>query len=305
MARSSPRPWGAGVLLAAGMAVAFGGVADARPSQRLAQVEQKSDDDEPGAQTTNGDAPSGPARSAGAPPPAAAAPTVKKKKPSEVQYGVGLHLRAIFVHPWFLSLWLDASTPLNSAALGAEFVRRKGQLDIVGSIDYGFYSPKDGNYLGKGKDPALETDRIDFRGLGLLSFSVHFFYHHPITDWMSFVWGGGVGFGVVFGSIWRASNDPARCGTIAQARDESKCFPKGMNPDDPDEYFSRFPDDNNTTEDTPQNPRPFKEDSVWPVVPLVHLMVGLDFKINEHFGVRVDTGFRNAFYLGATGHYFF
>ena len=41
------------------------------------------------------------------------------------------------------------------------------------------------------------------------------------------------------------------------------------------------------------------------MIPIVHLLVGVNFKINEQFSVRVDGGFHDAFYFGAAGHYFF
>ena len=57
--------------------------------------------------------------------------------------------------------------------------------------------------------------------------------------------------------------------------------------------------------ETASNPHLYREDGVWPVVPIVHLLVGVNFKISDEFSVRVDGGFHDAFYVGATGHYFF
>lgn len=235
--------------------------------------------------------------------PASATPVVTK--PVEHKFGVGLHIRAMFIHPWLLGLFFDQSTPLNSMAFGGEFIYRRGTLDIIGSIDFGFYSPKDGNYLENGKSPATEVDYIQFDGLNVLAFSVHFIKHHEILPWMSFIWGGGVGIGIVLGNIYRVSAGKG-CDSET-AGDESRCMPNSntWDPNNPNRWLNDPNNQGKESDDSPTNPKRWKEDGVWPVVPIVHLLVGLDFKISDQFGVRVDGGFRNAFYVGATGNYFF
>ena len=109
----------------------------------------------------------------------------KKIRPA-VEYGIGLQLRGIFVPEWFLGMFLDASTGLSSMSLGGEFIRRKGNFDIVASINFGFLSPDDGNYLGKGERPQDETDYMQFRNLNLLAFDIAFIGHHHFNNWLSF-----------------------------------------------------------------------------------------------------------------------
>ncbi len=229
------------------------------------------------------------------PGPVAAAPATK--------FGVGLHIRASFIHPWLLGLFFDESTPLNSMAFGGEFIYRRGTFDIIGSIDFGFYSPKDGNYLENNKNPANEVDYIQFDGLNVLAFGVLFVKHHEILPWMSFIWGGGVGLGIVLGNIYRVSAGQG-CDSET-AGDESRCRVIGMDPNNPDPWLNDPQHQGTEDQDSPNSPRRWKETGVPPVVPVVHLLVGLDFKISDQFGVRVDGGFRNAFYFGATGNYFF
>ena len=232
--------------------------------------------------------------------PAGGPPTVAKKASAKVQYGIGLHVRAIFVHQWLLNLFLDESTNLNSVAFGGEFIRRKGNFDLIASVDFGFYSPANGNYLGNGKNPAVDTDYIDFRGLNVLSFSVHFIWHHYFTNWLSLVWGAGVGLGIVLGEIWRISNQGC---TVDNAGDENTCYPRSLgSPKSPEQWAEKCTKEGS---DSVANPCFYKEDDVWPVVPMIHLLIGLNFKISEQFSVRLDGGFRNAFYIGTTGHYFF
>lgn len=235
--------------------------------------------------------------------PTSATPVVAK--PAEHKFGIGLHIRAMFIHPWLLGLFFDQSTPLNSMGFGGEFIYRRGTLDIIGSIDFGFYSPKDGNFLENGKNPATEVDYISFDGLNVLAFSVHFIKHHEILPWMSFIWGGGVGIGIVLGNIFRVSAGKG-CDSET-AGDESRCMPNSptWDPKSPGRWLNDPANQGKESDDGPNTPKRWKEDGVWPVVPIVHLLVGLDFKISDQFGVRIDGGFRNAFYVGATGNYFF
>ena len=266
---------------------------------------QSSGTDEPGQAATSADEPgASPPSEPTQPVPASTPMPDKGAKPAKdtvVRYGAGFHIRGIFVPTWFLNLFLDASTPLNSVAVGGEFVRRKGNFDLIASMDFGFYSPRDGNYLGKGDDPQTETDYVQFRDLNLLAFNVHFIWHYPIVPWVSFVYGAGVGFGIVLGDIFRISNDPERCNQD-NVEDIDQCYPKGMDPARRDEFLAQ---NTGTGSDSPDDPHLFKEDDVWPVVPVVHLLVGFNFKISDQFAVRLDGGFRNAFYVGATSHYFF
>jgi hypothetical protein len=256
------------------------------------------------------------ASGAGEPPspvkPVAAVAKVAEKR----QFGLGFSIRSIFIHKWLMSAFLKESTPVNSAAFGGEFIYRKGTFDIIASIEFGLYSPEDGNYLGKDKNPATDVDYIQFDNFNILSFGVHFIKHHPILPWVSFIWGGGVGLGVVLGNIYRVSAGKG-C-DASTAGNEGQCYPIGnWDPKNPDAWLNdpaNWGRDGDSCADAEKgqgncddynNPKRFKEEDVWPVVPLVHLLVGFDFKITDSFGVRVDGGFRNSFYIGAAGHYFF
>ena len=251
----------------------------------------------------SGDEPAaGPKNTANEPAKPVVAVTSPEQTEPQTQYGVGFHIRAIFVPSWLLNLFLDASTPLNSVALGGEFVRRKGDFDIIGSIDFGFYSPQDGNYLSKGGDPTTDTDYVHFDDLNAFSLAVHFIKHEQILPWMSFVWGGGVGISFVLGNIYRASNSGCTSDNVS---DTSQCKPLGMDPNDPMAWINDPANRGEEADDSPENPKLYRETGVPPVLPLIHLLVGFNFRINDSFSVRVDGGFRNAFYAGATGHYFF
>ena len=242
-------------------------------------------------------------------PPPPPTPVIKKQTTPSALWGIGLHMRAMFLHPWFFNaVATQASTPLNAMAFGAEAIRRKGDFDIAFSIDFGLYGPEDGNWLGKGESPERKTDYVVFSNFNMLTFGAHFVWHAEIAKWVSFVYGAGVGVSIVLGDLLRISNDPARC-VKENAGNENLCFPKGVDPnawqgasaasrDRQAKALGSGPDD-------PDNPHQFKSDAVPPVLPMLHLLVGFDFKLSDVVSLRVDGGFRNAFYLGATGYYFF
>jgi hypothetical protein len=239
------------------------------------------------------------------------AATVVAKPKGGASYGVGFQVRGIFVPAGFLEAFLAKATSLNSASIGAEIVRHKGNFDLVGSINFGFYSPQDGNYLGKGEPIASKTDYVQFRNLNLLAFDVAFIWHHDFNRWLSLVYGAGLGFGIVLGDVYRISNYDGNC-TPENLSDFSRCNP--VSPDlahtldewnrSRDAWLAKY-GKAQSGGDSSLNPHLYREEGVWPVVPVVHLLVGVNFKISDQFSVRVDGGFHNAFYVGATGHYFF
>lgn len=243
------------------------------------------------------------------PPPGATSPAAALARSDSATYGAGFQLRGIFVPTWFLDMFLDASTGLSSVGLGAEFIRRKGNLDIVGGLNFGFYSPPDGNYLGNGKSPAVETDYVDFRDLNVLALDVTFIWHHYFTPWLSMVYGAGLGMGFVLGDVYRISTYQGNC-TADNIGDLSRCNPVPPGDQASLDKWNRSRDQwladarKCSSGDSPASPCLFREDDVWPVVPVVHLLIGVNFKITEEISVRVDGGFHNAFFVGASGQYF-
>jgi hypothetical protein len=287
-----------------------GGATPAAPAAPVKSDEPGAKTGEPGAAKTDepGGAKAGEPGAAATAVPAEEPPPVVKKVNKEVSYGAGFQFRGVFVP--FLGLFLDAHTDLASVALGGEFIRRKGNMDIVASVNFGFYSPPDGNYLGGGNPPSVDTDYIQFRDLNVLSFDVAFIWHHHFNSWVSLVYGAGLGIGVVLGDIFRISTFQGKC-NHENVDNIDECNPVNPNDaaglakwkDNPDAWLAD--QQACTGGDDPLNPCQFREEDVWPVIPVLHLLIGVNFKINEQFSVRVDGGFHNAFYVGAATHYFF
>jgi hypothetical protein len=214
-------------------------------------------------------------------------------------YGVALRGRWISVPSWTLDLFTKANVPLSSYHVGAEFFRRKGDYDLVLGLSYQNMSPPDGNWLGRGKDASIDTDFVQFRDLAIISFDVGFVWHQAFTEWAGMHYGGGVGLGVVTGKILRTSS--AGC-TDDNIGNLAQCHP---NVDPFTEAGLQRTEGGGA--DTPSSPHRFKEGSVPSVVPVLNIILGVDFKIPTIPGVevRIDGGFFDAFFLGGAVGYVF
>jgi hypothetical protein len=208
-------------------------------------------------------------------------------KGNKRQWGVGARLRYVFVPEGVLNLFLDHSTSMNSVGFGAEIVGRKGDTDIVFGIEYDGASPENGLYQDKGDDPsncaAVDPgncpDYTEFDGLGMIGIDASFIWHAKLSSRVQLRYGGGLGIGIVTGSIYQTKracpagttiddlDDPNACSDVIEARKES--------------------------EDVP------------PVVPIINALLGARFLISENLSLNVETGFRDVFYLGMGTDYIF
>lgn len=196
------------------------------------------------------------------------------------QFGVGARVRYIFMPTSVLNLFLDHSTPLSSFGVGAEVVRRKGNFDVVFGIEYDGVSPEDGLYLEQGDNPSTPgeyPDYVEFDGLALLGFDASFIWHADIASKVQFRYGGGIGVGLVLGDVKQYDVVCPPGTTVDQLDDESQCAGRVFD----------------------------KNADVPPVVPIVNVVLGFRFKVNEQLTVNLDGGFRNVFYFGLGTDYIF
>jgi hypothetical protein len=57
--------------------------------------------------------------------------------------------------------------------------------------------------------------------------------------------------------------------------------------------------------DSAATPHRFVDDNVPPVIPIVNLLLGAVFQVHPKARIRVEGGFRNAFFFGAGSEYQF
>jgi hypothetical protein len=233
-------------------------------------------------------------------PPLAGALAATADRAPNVSYGAGLRLRWVSVPKWMLNWFTKENVPLSSYAVAGEFYRRKGEFDFIVSIGYQNMSPRDGNWLGKGHDPSFDTDYVQFKGLGLVGIDASFVWHTFINDWFGLHYGAGIGIGIVTGHMLRTSNGSALCAT--NPGDYTKCYPVIFEPqgcpasgcsDAALKARGDGPDD-------PANPHRFTDPNVPPALPIVNVLVGVDFRLPRVRGweAKIEGGFYDAFFLG-------
>ena len=252
--------------------------------------------------------------------------------------------RGVFIPSGLMGLGLQQSQPLQSGGFGLSYIYRTGTLDIVTSLDYAFLSPPDGNFLGNGKDAAIDTHYTQFRDLTSLSLDVSFFWVKDINKYLAFQIGGGVGLGLLMGDVIVVNNASAGCSSQT-AGDASTCHPVvtpanytrvgnpvptwtdangtvqplagPLLPSDPD--FSRKLDGlaasqqtcksmdvgKSDCRDTADHPYAHKAPEKPPVLPILHFEIGLKIKAHRHFNINISGGFKNGLVIGGGPEYVF
>jgi hypothetical protein len=233
-----------------------------------------------------------------------AAESAQEPGAAEVRYGVGVRMpRWVSVPSWLLGAFLEESVPLSTFAFGGvEFIRRKPDFDIVVGLAYQRMSPEDGNWLGRGKNPALDTDLVQFRDLSLIAFDVAFVGRRSFNPYLGLRYGAGVGLALVRGQMLRTS--AANC-TAANAGDESACRPRICPATGCTE--AQLKASEGGVDGGPDLPSRFPEQNVPGALPVINLSLGLDFRHPEVPGLeaRLEGGFYDALFLGLAFSYIF
>ena len=240
--------------------------------------------------------------------------TPKRFDPMDWQHALGAYARYLFVTNLMLKPYLEASTPLNSFAVGLQYIRRYSKFDVVTTVDFSWLVLGDGNWLAKGNQAALDTKYVQFDKLSFLSADVAIIGHHAFNDWLEIRGGAGLGLGVVFGNVYTTNNSNLVCNKD-NAGDTSKCYPivqvDNNRANDQPIYLNQ-PDTNSklkateTTlnQDTAQHPHRESSNKP-PVMAVLNIMMALNFRLHKHVSTQVEIGFRDALYVGAGVHYHF
>jgi hypothetical protein len=239
--------------------------------------------------------------------PAAAEPsTVAGDAPAakrDVVYGTALRPRWVSIPGWFLSLFTDENVALSSYGIGGEFFRRKGDMDIAFGLTWQKMGPPEGNWLGRGNDPTLDTDLVQFRNFGFVGFDVSFLWRTRLNDYISTRYGAGLGLAIVTGKMLRVSAGTPGCKD--DPGDETGCRPIYCPATGCTETLHKM---NEGRPDTgPDNPHRFADNNIPGAIPVLNFVMGFDFRIPDVNGLelRVDAGFYDAFFLGIGSAYLF
>jgi len=226
---------------------------------------------------------------------------IAKQDATAARYGLGLRARWVSVPSWLLGVFLDQSKSLSSYSIGLEGFRRHGDFDFVLGVAWQSLSPPDGNWLGKGKNPATDTDYIQFRGLGAVSIDAAFILRKDLGQYVTFHYGGGVGLGIVTGKMLRTSDGTDGC--ASSPGDVTKCYPVLTPPcnSGPCSESQLKASEGNT--DTYQHGSRFTYGDFPPVYPILELLTGFDFRIPSVNGleVKVEGGFFFPYFFAGGG----
>jgi len=244
---------------------------------------------------------------------AAAAPdteetvTAAPAKPdlNAAMYGMAFRFRWVSVPGWFLDLFTKKNVALSSYSWAVEGYRRKHDKDdpnrtweLVVGIGYQNMSPPDGYWLGKNKDPAMDADMVQMRDFSLVTMDAAFISRQYFHRYFGIHYGAGLGLAIVRGKILRtsATYNQASGQYTVQSGGNIICRPDGSCTESALVATQGQPDNG------PGDPHRFQENDVPGAIPIINLLVGLDFPIPDAKGLefRIEGGFFNAFFLGGT-----
>lgn len=228
---------------------------------------------------------------------------------AESPHALALRARWVTVPGWSIASFVKEHTQLNDGwSVGLSYVYRRAGFDVVLSADYSWLEAAAGNYLGKGNNPATETHFTRFDKLSSLSLDVSLIGHWNLTKWMEMRFGAGLGVGYVFGEIYQITNNSG-C-TEDNAGDPTKCYPKNVGPiSETNSATIKKLEDVRCSEDftdggrdTPNSPCTRRTET-YPfnarAVPVLNVLLGMRFKLQQHVYLNIDGGWRLVgFYLG-------
>lgn len=217
-----------------------------------------------------------------------------------VHYGIDLRLRSVHLPQTMMGWFVARGNGSSNIGLGIDFVRRRGNLELQFGVEYEHINLGEGVFIQNGTN--VPSDTVDYilspahapENFGWLTFEFTFLYHKPLTKYLAFRYGAGLGLGVFTGGLYRWDVQCAATATIANA--EPGCIPGDHIPSGTGRTAS---DATGAAEATP-----VKYD-LPPVFPVVNAIVGLQFKPHARSVVNVEIGIRTLPFFGMSAGYFF
>lgn len=220
----------------------------------------------------------------------AASPSTLYTSADNVEYGVGLRLRRVFVPTGLLELFVERSPGgASNTGIGVDLVRRRGNVELQLGFEFEHVQPGSGVWINKGDHvPAAEADYIlspeeAGKELGWFTIEFTFLNHAPITDKVAIRYGGGAGIGIVTGGLQRY--DVVCAPSATNATPAPGCVPSQLG----GQGAARGPVDY----DLP------------PVFPVVNAIVGVQIRPVPKAVFNIETGIRTMPFIGISGGYFF
>ncbi len=217
----------------------------------------------------------------------------------EVEYGVGVRLRSVWVPKSVLELFVTrAAGGAHNYGLGVDLTRRHGSTELQLGFEFEHVNVGQGVWINKG-DNVAAGDEADYvlgpdsstgsgNQFGWFTMEFSFFNHAEITPWLSFRYGAGLGIGVLIGEIDHYNIVCAPGATNTSP--EPGCVPP------------RFQGTGMYTEGQETL---VKYDLGTPVFPVVNAILGLQFKPTDHTTINLEGGIRTMPFVGVSSSMFF
>lgn len=218
-----------------------------------------------------------------------------------LEHSVGFRVWVYNIPAWEVGLFVHIEPgwagPLSIAA-GPEYVYRKGNLDVILSLQYTGMQTDAGYMRGRNEsDRALE--RVESRLWGLYANAL-FLWGTRFNDWFELQYGAGVGLGYIGGDLFRTQvNDDAAHTECRSPGTSSFC-------DNANNHYAQFDSSGNVTSRFSEASL-FNNGSVPPLLPWISLPhVALHFRPHRYVDVRLDGGWSIiGFYGGLATHFVF
>ena len=228
------------------------------------------------------------------------APDTTAVPEEKVDYGFDLRVRSVHV-PRFMLEWFTERAPgaASNIGIGADFVRRRGTVEIQLGFEYEHINVEQGVFIESGKSvPNNAADYIlspetSGQQFGWFTLEFTFLNHAVINKYLSFRYGGGAGLGILTGGVYRY--DVACAATATNANPEPGCVPG-----------DKFPSGTGVTSDDTngaQEGAPVKYDTP-PVFPVVNIIFGLQIHPFNKAVINVEAGIRTLPFIGLSFGYF-
>jgi hypothetical protein len=217
---------------------------------------------------------------------------------SEVEYGVGVRLRSVWVPKAILELFVTrAAGGAHNYGIGVDLSRRRGNTELQLGFEYEHINVGQGVWINNGDNVAtgdeadyvLGPDATSGSGtqFGWFTLEFSFINHAPITPWLSFRYGAGLGIGVLIGEIDHyniicaagSTNAAPEPGCVAPRFGGTGAYSEGQ------ATLVKY--------DLP------------PVFPVVNAILGLQFKPTENMTINLEGGIRTMPFVGVSSSFFF
>jgi hypothetical protein len=132
----------------------------------------------------------------------------ESKKP---QFGLGFELQTSYVPEFFLHIALRGAHDTKGNGFGFRGIYRTKNVDVIAKFSYWKIDAPNGVWLGITGD-WYEADYVEFVDFGLAYLEISATWNTKIAENIYFIYGGGIGGGVILGDIYTT---PANGGCTA------------------------------------------------------------------------------------------